>query len=43
MFHMDLKIPLHKEEAAYGAALFSLVGCGYFHSIEEAQKIICYL
>lgn len=43
MFQMDLKIPAHKEEAAFGAALFSLAGCGYFQSIEEAQKIISYL
>jgi len=42
MFQMDLKIPDHQEEAAYGAALFALVGCGYFQSIEEAQEIICY-
>jgi sedoheptulokinase len=43
LFQMDLKIPLHNEEAAYGAALFSLVGCGYYQNIDEAQKIICYL
>jgi sedoheptulokinase len=41
-FGMTVKIPKHKEEAAYGAALFVLVGAGVYQNIEEAQKIIKY-
>lgn len=42
MFNMPIHIPLYKEEAAYGAALFALVGIGYFKSVEEAQSLIRY-
>lgn len=41
-FKMLVNIPIHKEEAAYGAALFSLVACGHFTSLTSAQKIIKY-
>lgn len=41
-FQMDIKIPIHKEEAAYGAALFSLVSGGVYPSMMEASKIIKY-
>ena len=37
-----LKIPTHKEEAAYGAALFGLVACGKFRNGAEAQRLIQY-
>lgn len=39
-FHKPLKIPVHKEEAAFGAILFSLTSIGTFTSIEQAQKMI---
>ena len=41
-FGEKLKIPAHKEEAAYGAALFGLVACGKFHNGTEAQRLIRY-
>jgi sedoheptulokinase len=41
-FGMPLRIPVHKEEAAYGAALFALTAAGSFRDIAEAQKLICY-
>lgn len=41
-FDMPIKIPLHKEEASYGAALFALIGIGYFKDIVQAQQLIEY-
>ncbi|HEY5466698.1 MAG TPA: FGGY family carbohydrate kinase [Clostridia bacterium] len=41
-FGMPLKIPLYKEEAAYGAALFAGLGTGLYKSIEHAQSMIRY-
>ena len=41
-FGLELKIPLYKEEAAYGAALFSLCASGYCRSLQEAQDKIKY-
>lgn len=41
-FNMPMSIPLYNEEAAYGAALLSLVSTGYFKSISEAQDVIKY-
>jgi len=41
-FNASLKIPLHKEEASFGAALFSLVTANIYPCIEDAQKIIQY-
>jgi sedoheptulokinase len=41
-FNMKLQIPVYKEEAAYGAALFAMVSVGYFKDISEAQKMIRY-
>lgn len=41
-FGMKLCIPVHNEEAAYGAALFSLVCSGFCKNICEAQKLIVY-
>ena len=41
-FGKKLKIPAHKEEAAYGAALFGLVACGKFRNGVEVQRLISY-
>ena len=41
-FKETLKIPAHKEEAAYGAALFGLVACGKYKNGAEVQKLIRY-
>ncbi len=43
LFRMPMQIPVCKEEAAYGAALQSLVSAGHGRSIEEMQKRIQYL
>lgn len=42
MFEAEIKIPLYEEEAAYGAALTSLVAIGNAQNIDEAQKLIKY-
>ena len=42
MFEAEIKIPLYEEEAAYGAALTSLVAIGKAENIDEAQKLIKY-
>ncbi len=42
VFSSKLKMPLHLEEAAFGAALFGLVSCGVFKNAKEAQKLIKY-
>ena len=39
---IPMDIPLHQEEAAYGAALFSAVACGKYDSLSEVQKVIRY-
>ena len=41
-FGVPLSIPLHCEEAAFGAALFAAVTAGVFSSLTEAQKRIHY-
>jgi len=41
-FDMPLYIPVHKEEASYGVALWALVGINFFSSIQEAQHLIQY-
>lgn len=41
-FNKEMKIPVHLEEAAFGAALFGLVSCGIFKNMGDAQKIIKY-
>ena len=40
MFNAPLQIPVHREEAAYGAALFALVSAGFFKNAAEVQKMI---
>lgn len=43
-FNMHLLIPKHKEEAAFGAVIFSLAAAGIYDSIEAAQRnLINYL
>ena len=42
MFGMKLMIPVCKEEAAYGAALYSLVAAGIENSLHDVQKKIRY-
>lgn len=41
-FGKKLMIPAHKEEACFGACLFSLVAVGKFASTADAQQIIKY-
>ncbi|MDR0473174.1 MAG: hypothetical protein LBH43_05845 [Treponema sp.] len=41
-FGMSLEIPLHQEEAAYGAALFALTCTGYFKTVFQAQQLVRY-
>lgn len=42
-FELPVLIPVHKEEAAYGAALFASVGIKEYPTLEDAQKIIKYI
>ncbi len=42
IFAAQIKIPRYEEEAAYGAALTSLVAVGKAADIKEAQKLIIY-
>lgn len=41
-FNMPLYFPLYEEEAAYGAALSSMAGCGIYKNLNEARKLIKY-
>ena len=41
-FGKTLRIPAHKEEACFGCAIFSLVACGVYEKVSDAQKIIKY-
>lgn len=43
MFGLNLVIPAHKEEAAFGAMLYCLVASEVFDSISSAQKLIKYI
>ena len=42
VFGMEMRIPVHAEEAAYGAALFALVAAGLVGTLDEAQGLVCY-
>ena len=42
-FGLPLVVPAHTEEAAYGAALYSMVGSGAYKDISGAQAIIKYV
>lgn len=41
-FGLPLSIPVHREEAAFGAALFAAVAAGRAASLKEAQALIRY-
>lgn len=41
-FGMPLRVPTHREEAAYGAALVAGVGAGVFADIEAAAQVVRY-
>ncbi|MPN39315.1 hypothetical protein SDC9_186843 [bioreactor metagenome] len=41
-FNLPLCVPLHKEEAAYGAALSAMTACGFYSDIQQAQQVIQY-
>lgn len=43
MFGLELRIPAHMEEAAYGAALCAMAAAGRVSSLKEAQRMIRYL
>ena len=42
MYGMKMQIPVCKEEAAYGAALYSMAAAGLVESLEQAQSRIKY-
>lgn len=42
MFGRTIKIPLCREEAAYGAALSAMAGGGIYPNLESARKLISY-
>lgn len=42
IFSLPIKMPAHKEEAAFGASLYGLCAAGIFSDIKEAQKLIKY-
>jgi sedoheptulokinase len=42
MFGCSVKIPLHTEEAAFGAALYGMLSAGYCKSMSEAWNLIRY-
>ena len=41
-FRLALSVPVNKEEAAFGASLYSLCTAGVFDDISKAQKLIKY-
>ena len=43
LYGMKMEIPLYQEEAAYGAALYSMVAAGIVDNIEQAQCKIKYI
>ena len=42
MYGMKMKIPACKEEAAYGAAIYSMVAAGLVENLAQAQSRIKY-
>ncbi len=42
MFGYSLKIPCHKEEAAFGAALYGMISSGIYKNMSDAGKLIKY-
>lgn len=43
VFGLPLSIPVHKEEAAFGSALFGMVAAGVYADLPAAQSIIRYI
>lgn len=43
VFGLDMQIPAHFEEAAYGAALFGYTAAGYAKNLAEAENMIQYI
>ena len=43
VFGMKVQIPVHKEEAAYGSALYAMTAAGIYPTLDEAQKLITYM
>ncbi len=43
IFGLPLRIPSHKEEAAFGASLYGLIAAGIYPDMASAQKLIHYL
>jgi sedoheptulokinase len=41
-FNLPLKIPFHKEEAAFGACLFALTAAGFYENLDKARENIKY-
>ncbi|MBO5454198.1 MAG: hypothetical protein J6A69_09575 [Clostridia bacterium] len=42
-FGGELKIPVHTEEASFGAALYGLIACGVYNNAADVQKLIEYI
>ncbi len=42
LFGLSMSIPVHREEAAFGAALFAMTAAGLTRTIEDAQRRIHY-
>jgi sedoheptulokinase len=43
IYGMKMQIPVHKEEAAYGTALYAMTAAGVYETLEKAQELIAYL
>lgn len=41
-YGLPMQIPLHREEAAYGAALYGLTAAGWYPDLKTAQQLISY-
>ena len=42
LFGLSMSVPVHREEAAFGAALFAMTAAGLTRTIEDAQRRIHY-
>lgn len=43
LYHMKMQIPVHREEASYGAALYAMTAAGIYPTLKAAQELIRYL
>ena len=43
IFSSELMIPAHREEAAFGAALFGMISAGIYENSASAKKLISYI